>query len=88
MKVLILNGSPRHNGNTAAALKAVQQGILEKSAQTEIEFCNVTQWNIKGCIACNICKTNGGICVMPDETNQIMQKVTEADLLLLGSPVY
>lgn len=88
MKVLILNGSPRLNGNTVAALKAVQKGILEKLPTAEIEFCNVTQWNIKGCIACNACKSNGGNCVLPDDTNQIIQKIADADLLLLGSPVY
>ncbi|HZW49053.1 MAG TPA: flavodoxin family protein [Bacillota bacterium] len=88
MKVLILNGSPRLNGNTAAALKAIQKGILAKLPAAEIEFCDVVQMNIRGCIACNACKSNGGNCVMSDDTNQIIQKIADANLLILGSPVY
>lgn len=85
MKVLIINGSPRINGNTSIALKEIEKIFLEE----KIEFENIQIGNkeIRGCIACNNCKKTGK-CVFNDSVNELAQKFKEADGLIIASPVY
>lgn len=87
MKVLILNGSPRVNGNTKTALKAVAEGIVE-NCEHDVEFIDVAKYNVKGCMGCDACKKNGGVCVIKDDGNMFAQKIYEADVVIFGSPVY
>ncbi|WP_300393166.1 flavodoxin family protein [Fusobacterium sp.] len=87
MKVLILNGSPRLNGNTKTALKAAAEGIVE-NCEHDVEFIDVTKYDVKGCMACNYCKTSDGICVIKDDGNLLVEKIYEADVVIFGSPVY
>lgn len=87
MKVLILNGSPRLNGNTKTALKAVAEGVVENCIH-DVELIDVAKYNIKGCMSCNSCKTNGGTCVIKDEAMPLVEKIYEADVVIFGSPVY
>ncbi len=85
MKILILNGSPRKNGNTVHALNALKVG-MEPRHRTE--WINVVDLNLQGCIACEACQQNGGRCVLPDGGAELMDKVVAADMILFGSPVY
>ena len=85
MKVLILNGSPRHSGNTRSALQ-VMKAELEK--EHTVEFLDVCNLHLSGCVACDGCKKNGGHCVRPDDSDQVIQKVVAADVVLFGTPVY
>lgn len=85
MNILILNGSPRKNGNTVHALNALKKG-LEPTHRTE--WVDVAAMNLKGCIACEGCKKNGGNCVLPDGGAELIDKVAAADMVLFGSPVY
>lgn len=85
-KIIFLNGSPRMDGNTRAILKAVDSGIDKTKYETE--FIDVTKHKIDGCIDCKSCKTNGGKCILPDETNMLTEKMFAADIIILGSPVY
>ncbi|MEG1621144.1 MAG: flavodoxin family protein [Oscillospiraceae bacterium] len=87
MKILMLNGSPRLNGNTKTALNAIAEGF-GKNVQNEVEIIDVCQKNIKGCVACESCKFNGGKCVLGDDSVDIMEKIYECDVLILGTPVY
>lgn len=88
MKVLVLNGSPRMQGNTRTALKAVCEGI-EKGLKPEVlEFYDVTKHQLSGCVACESCKSNGGKCVQPDESTALIQKMYDADVVIFGTPVY
>ncbi|MBP8640373.1 MAG: flavodoxin family protein [Oscillospiraceae bacterium] len=87
MKILVLNGSPRLNGNTSYALKTIADGIAENT-QHELEFVNVTRLKIGGCVACEGCRHNGGNCVMKDDSKDVIDKVLAADVLIFGSPVY
>ena len=85
MKVLMINGSPRPNGNTALALKEMetiftQQGIAVETVQ-------VGGKNIRGCIACGQCGKNGK-CVFDDGVNEIAAKFETCDGLVVASPVY
>ena len=87
MKVLILNGSPRMNGNTSLAMKTLADGILANT-EHEVETINVTRQRVGGCIACDSCHKNGGDCVMKDDTKALIDKVYAADTVIFASPVY
>lgn len=87
MKILILNGSPRQNGNTSFALAAIADGISENT-QHDVELINVTRLKIGGCVACEGCKKSGSDCVMKDDTKTVIDKIYAADALIFGSPVY
>ena len=85
MKVLLLNGSPKANGNTAFALNQMVEGFTELGVQTEI--IQVGNQVIRGCIGCGSCyKTHK--CVFDDFVNQVAPKLEEADGVVIGSPVY
>lgn len=75
MKVLILNGSPRMKGNTKAALSAVADGIREGLKPEELEIYDVSKHKLSACLACDGCKRNGGTCVQPDDTAELIQKI-------------
>lgn len=85
MQVLILNGSPRMKGNTRTVLKAMEAQLQSRHTVTFVDVC---RRKISGCVACNGCKKNGGHCICPDESDALMQQVIDADLLILGTPVY
>jgi multimeric flavodoxin WrbA len=88
MKVLAFNGSPRKNGNTAGCLNTVL-GELEKQG-IETEMVQVGKEKIRGCVACYTClkKQNEKCAVEDDPVNDWIQKMKDADGILLGSPVY
>ncbi len=85
MKVLLLNGSPHVNGNTATALQEMVKVFQEEGVETEL----VTVGNraIRGCMACNACGKLGK-CVFDDVVNELAPKFEAADGLVVGSPVY
>ncbi len=85
MKVIILNGSPKANGNTATALHEVEQVLHQQGIETE--FIHVGHLPVHGCIACNKCWETG-ICAFHDIVYDISEKMLSADGLLIGSPVY
>ena len=85
MKVLMLNGSPRPNGNTATALREMEKIFAQEGIETET--IHVGNKDIRGCIACLKCKENGK-CVFNDLVNETAAKFQECDGLVVGSPVY
>lgn len=85
MKVLLINGSPNINGCVSRALKEMID-VFEKEG-VEIELVNVGNENIRGCIACGYCYSNGK-CVFDDLVNEVAKKFENADGLVIGSPVY
>ena len=85
MKVIILNGSPKADGNTATALHEVERVLNEQGIETE--WIHVGHRQIHGCIACNKC-WDTSVCAFGDIVNEISEKMDEADGLLIGSPVY
>ena len=85
MKVLMLNGSPRSNGNTAIALREMEAVFREAGVETEIV--QVGNKAIRGCIACGRCYETGR-CVFEDAVNELAPKLEEADGLVAASPVY
>lgn len=85
MKVLMINGSPRVNGNTAIALKEMEKVFEENGV--EVVTMQIGNKAIRGCIACNSCGKNGR-CVFDDEVNLAAKEFADADGLVIASPVY
>ncbi|MBR4925093.1 MAG: flavodoxin family protein [Prevotella sp.] len=87
-KVLLINGSPRKNGNTFTALSEVAHVLNEQGIETEIAW--IGNKAIRGCIACGSCKTKGnGQCVFNDDVcNEMIRKMNNVDGLVVGSPTY
>lgn len=85
MKVLILNGSPRANGNTALAIREMEK--VFRSSGVEVETIQVGSKDIRGCIACGSCAGTGK-CAFDDIVNEIAEKFEKADGLVAASPVY
>ena len=85
MKVLILNGSPKENGNTAIAIKEMVKIFDAEGVETEIV--RVGNMDIRGCISCGSC-FNTGKCAFDDIVNELAGKFEKADGLVIASPVY
>ena len=85
MKVLMINGSPRKDGNTSVALKELEKTFLEEGV--EVETVQIGMQNVRGCIACGTCMEQGK-CVFDDVVNELAPKFEAADGLIVASPVY
>ena len=85
MKVLIINGSPRINGNTSLAIKEMEKIFEAQGVDTETV--QVGNMDVRGCIACRRCGELGK-CVFDDIVNELAPKFREADGLVVASPVY
>lgn len=85
MKVLIINGSPRIDGNTTTSINELIK-VFDKN-EIETETIQIGNQNIRGCIACNSCQKNHK-CVFNDSVNEVAKKFENADGLIIASPVY
>ena len=85
MKVLIINGSPRANGNTSIAIDELVKTFITEGVEAEV--CHIGNKDIRGCIACRKCAELGH-CVFNDAVNELAPKLEEADGLIVASPVY
>ena len=85
LKVLLLNGSPRPNGNIALALGEMEKVFAENGVAYETIL--LGRMDIRGCIACETCRKNGK-CVFDDIVNELAVKFEQADGLVIGAPVY
>ena len=88
MKVVAFNGSPRRDGNTSILIKAVFDELKKEGIETELV--SLGGKSVRGCMACFACAQNKNRrCVMEDDhVNDSIQKMIEADGIILGSPVY
>ena len=85
IRVLLLNGSPRANGNTALALREMEKVFAQNGVQTETVL--LGNQAIRGCTACGACAKLGR-CVFDDAVNELAPKLEAADGLVVASPVY
>lgn len=85
MKVLLLNGSPNVNGNTARALEEMRKIFEEENIETEV--IQIGSQQIRGCCACQSCYKIKQ-CVFDDIVNEVAKKFEECDGMVVGSPVY
>ena len=85
MKILMINGSPRANGNTAVAFEEMEKIFHKNGIETEIV--RVGSKDIRGCISCRYCFEYHR-CVFDDIVNELAVKFEECDGMVIGSPVY
>lgn len=87
MKILVWNGSPRKNGNTARLISAFAEGAGDAGHEVTVE--QVAGRNIRGCLACEYCHDKQpGKCVQQDDMQELYRRLKEADMLVLASPIY
>lgn len=82
MKTLILNGSPRVNGDTESLIQVVTQNIVG-----EYKIINTYRCTISPCIDCRYCWNNSG-CAIDDEMQEVYSYIQECDNVLIASPIY
>ncbi|MGN1104031.1 MAG: flavodoxin family protein [Candidatus Coproplasma sp.] len=85
-KVLILSGSPRKGGNSDILCDEFMKGASESG--NRVEKIRVAEKNIGYCKACYFCRNSGGKCAIADDMSEILQKMIDADVIVLASPVY
>lgn len=85
-KVLILSGSPRKGGNSDLLCDEFMRGAAETG--NEVEKMRVAAKKVAPCSGCYYCTKNNGKCVHKDDMAEILQKMIDADVLVLASPVY
>ena len=90
MKVIAINGSSRKKWNTATMLEKALEGAASEGVETEL--IHLYDLDFKGCISCFACKLKDGKsygkCAMKDELTHVLDKLKDADAVILGSPIY
>ncbi|MCC8155227.1 MAG: flavodoxin family protein [Tannerellaceae bacterium] len=86
MKVLLINGSPKKQGNTFLALSEVASALEANGVETEIVSIGLKA--VQGCIACNKCNELDRCIFQDDLYNTVREKLKDADGLVVGTPVY
>lgn len=86
IKITVLNGSPRANGNTATMVQAFEKGATE--AGHEVSVIHVGAKKVAGCLGCQYCFTHEGTCVRKDDMTEIWKVLNQTDLLVFASPIY
>jgi len=85
--VLGISGSPRKDGNTDVAVKKVLE-IISRLRDVETVFIRVADFNIKHCRGCRECMRIGECAIKDDDFNLILEKLMEADMIVVGAPVF
>ena len=88
MKVCIINGSPRRDGNTEEVLKPFRQRLTELGARVDDIF--LKDWRVAPCLECYACQDVQGEygCVQKDDAEEIFRRIGACDLLVLASPIF
>lgn len=85
-KVLLVNGSPRRNGNTASALKIMEDEFQDRGLETF--WFQLDGKQVGGCIACGRCASEHRCAFKDDQCNELIEKLLKADGIVVGTPVY
>lgn len=85
-KVLILSGSPRKGGNSDLLCDEFMRGAIESG--NAVEKIRVAEKKVGYCRACYYCRKSEGECAINDDMGEILQKMIDADVIVLASPVY
>lgn len=90
-KIIIIDGGPRKNMNTAKLLQQFAEGAKSASNDMEVKTVRLYELDYKGCMSCMACKLKSkasNICRFKDALTSILEKISHADGLVLGSPIY
>ena len=85
MNILILSGSPRKGGNTELLAEAFAKGA---AAHHHVEVVSVRDVKVNPCLGCNACFKSNGVCAQKDDMTILYEKMSQADMLVIASPVY
>lgn len=92
MKIVAINGSPRKNWNTATVLEKYLEGAASADSAAQTDLIHLYSLKYTGCISCFQCKRLGGPsygkCVVNDDLKPVLEQALNADVLILGSPIY
>ncbi len=89
--IMLIDGGPRRNMNTAQMLQKFAEGARSQSADIEVKTVRLYELDYKGCMSCMACKIKGkasNICRFRDALTPILEEIAQADGLALGSPIY
>lgn len=90
-KIIIIDGGPRKNMNTAQLLQRFAEGAKSVSEEIEAKIVRLYDLDYKGCMSCMACKVKGkasNICRFKDGLTPLLEEIAQADGLVLGSPIY
>ena len=90
-KIMIIDGGPRKNFNTASMLQKIAEGAGSVSSEIEVKTVRLYGLDYKGCMSCMACKIKGkasNVCKFKDALTPVLEEIAEADGLVLGSPIY
>ena len=90
-KIIIIDGGPRKNFNTASMLQKFAEGATSVSDKIEVKTVRLYGLDYKGCMSCMACKVKGkasNVCKFKDALTPVLEEIAEADGLVLGSPIY
>ena len=90
-KIIIIDGGPRKNFNTAAMLQKFADGANSASSEIEVKTMRLYDMDYKGCMSCMACKIKGkasNVCKFKDALTPVLEEIAQADGLVLGSPIY
>ena len=90
-KIIIIDGGPRKNFNTASMLQKFAEGAMSVSDKIEVKTVRLYGLDYKGCMSCMACKVKGkpsNVCKFKDALTPVLEEIAEADGLVLGSPIY
>ena len=90
-KIIIIDGGPRRNMNTAQMLQKVAEGALSLGDSIDVKTIRLYNLDYKGCMSCMTCKIKGrvsNVCKFKDELTPVLEEIAQADALVLGSPIY
>ena len=90
-KIIIIDGGPRKNFNTASMLQKFAEGASAVSCDIEVKTIRLYELDYKGCMSCMACKIKGkasNVCKFKDALTPVLEEIAQADGLVLGSPIY
>jgi len=90
-KIMIIDGGPRRNFNTASMLQKFAEGASSVGSDIEVKTVRLYGLDYKGCMSCMACKIKGkasNVCKFKDALTPVLEEIAEADGLVLGSPIY
>lgn len=88
-KILVISGSPKKNGNTAALVEWFAQGARSKGARVEIVHAAHLKYKAIGCTSCRLCqKQKEYECVIDDGASAVLKKMAGADVIVFATPLY
>ena len=88
-KILIVSGSPKKDGNTAALIEWFQEGVCAKGGEAEVVLAAFLKYKIPGCSSCRSCQTSSKYeCVIDDDARPALSKMAAADVIVMATPLY